>query len=221
MSERHAARWAGAAFLGLFAAASATQLRAFWWDTTALHRSMLDFQAHRKFLMGGGFARMALAFPLAVLALELPRLAGDGLRARTGGAMLGAAAIASAVAGVGQVVMGVPAEEYVRAGAVDHAIETLADSFYWLQDNLVTLSLVGLGVAAVALTPRLGRPLLVWTSRLAIAGALLTAGALMLNAPDSRNSPLYVPAFSVAVVTTFVWVAAASVVSVRGPAPAP
>ena len=203
MSERRAVAWASGALLALFTAASAGQLRAFWWDTTELHRSLLDFQVHRRLLMGSGMARMLLVFPFVALAISF---VGEERRARTSRALLALAGGLTAVAGVVQMAMGVASEEYVRAGAADHAIETLADAMYWVQDNLVTLSLICLGAAAVARTPLASPRVRVWSSRLGLVGAVAVLAAFMFNPSTSRNSPLYYPAFAVAAAGILVWI---------------
>ena len=147
MTSRRLATWAAVAAAALLVAGAATQLRPFWWDTRGPEHSIEVFGGHRALLMGGAWARILLLFPMTALGVAVPGLVdGDAMATRIGKAFATAAGVLSAVSGTVAVVIGVAAEEEVPS----RAVAVLADSVYWIQDNLLTMSLLAFAVALAA-----------------------------------------------------------------------
>lgn len=197
MTSRKVARWAAVAAAVLLVAAAVTQLRPFWWDTRGPAHSLEVFGEHRALLMGGALARMFLVFPMTVLGVAMAGLLdGDPLPARMGKALAATAGGLSAVSGAVAVVIGVTEEERL----VGPAVVALADVLYWVQDNLLTLSLVAFSAALTAVSSQLWRQevLPAWGRRAAQV-SLLGAGAVPMSfylGGAEHGSPLYaVPAF--------------------------
>ena len=197
MTSKRLAMWAAIVGAALLAAAALTQLRPFWWDTRRPEHSLGVFGQHRALLMGGAWARILLVFPMTALGVALPGLLdGDPLEARIGKAFAATAGGLSAVSGAIAVVIGVTAEERLPSPAV----VVLADSLYWIQDNLLTLSLVAFSAAMTAVSSQLWRQgaLPAWCRRAGQA-CLLAGGAVLLSfyvGGAEHGSPLYaVPAF--------------------------
>lgn len=197
MTPRRLATWAAVAAAALLVAGTVTQLRPFWWDTRRPEHSVAVFGQHRALLMGGAWGRVLLLFPMTVLGVAVAGLLdADELEARIGKAFAAAAGVLSALSGVVAVVIGVAAEEKVP----NRAVAVLADSVYWIQDNLLSLSLLAFGVALAAFSSPLWRAgeLPAWGRR---AGqvSVLAAGAVPLSfyvGGAEHASPLYaVPAF--------------------------
>lgn len=197
MTPRRLATWAAVATAALLVAGAATQLRPFWWDTRRPEHSVEVFGQHRALLMGGAWARILLLFPMTALGVAVAGLVdGDTMATRIGRAFAAAAGVLSAVSGVVAVVIGVAAEEAVP----NRSVAVLADSVYWIQDNLLTMSLIAFAVALAAFSSPLWRAgeLPAWGRRAAQV-SVLAAGAVPLSfyvGGAEHASVLYaVPAF--------------------------
>jgi len=197
VTSRQLARWAAVAAAALIAAAALTQLRPFWWDTRRPEHFLQVFGRHRALLMGGAWAHILLLFPMTALGVALPGLlADDSLQARIGKALAAAAGLLSAVSGTVAVVIGVTAEEQL----VSPAVAVLADTLYWIQDNLLTLSLIAFSAALAAFSSELWRQgeLPAWGRRAGQA-SLLASSAVPVSfyfGGAEHGSLLYaVPAF--------------------------
>lgn len=216
--------WAGLACGVLLVAATLTQLRPFWWDTHLPEHSLEVFQRHRSLLMAGAWARILLLFPVVALAVALPRLLeGDLLQVRIGAALGVVAGALSAVAGAVAVAVGVTAEEFLPIDGSSRAVAVLADCLYWVQDNVLTLSLISLCAALAAFSSPLWRDGLLpgWARRVGQVSPIL-AGAIPMSfyvGGADHASPLYaLPAFA-AEAAVVVWVATVAANLGRGAAP--
>jgi hypothetical protein len=203
----------------LLAANLALQVRPLHWDTYRVGASLEAFDAGRKWLMAGAWLRPLLLPPLALLAVGLRRRLGRGDLADAGALLLLAAGVLQVAAGAVATVLGVPAEEY-RPGAPDaHSLQVLADSLYWVQDDLVTLANLALaaGIAAFALAGRRGRAVPAWATRAGVASlVLMTAAAMSFVGviPDRAAQPWwYGPWYLAGVVAAYaagaLWLAGA------------
>jgi len=192
------ARWAAITAAVLLPAAAVTQLRPFWWDTHRPGHSLEVFEQHRVVLMGGAWARILLVFPMTALGVALTGLVdGERLEARVGKAFLATAGLLSAVSGTVAVAIGVAAEEQESGPAV----AVLADSLYWVQDNLVTLSLIAFAAALVLVSSLLcGQGALpAWGRRaaqVALIGAIAIPMSFYIGGADHRSALYSVPAFA-------------------------
>lgn len=201
MTPRRTIAWAATATAALLVVGAITQLRPFWWDTHRAEHSVQVFEQHRALLMGGAWARILLLFPMTALGIALPRLLdGASLQARLGTALAVAGGALSAVSGVAAVAIGVTAEEFVPLDGSSRALAVLADSLYWMQDNLLTLSLIAFSAALAAFSSplwRLGR-LPAWARRAGQA-SVVSASAIPLSfyveATDHGSWAYAVPAY--------------------------
>ena len=121
---------------GLLVIVSVFQLRPFRFDTRAVAVALEAFERDRTFLMNAGLLRIIVVFPATVLAVELWHRFARPITA----AFILVGGVLSVVAGVAQVLLGIPAEE-LRSGPADtHAIEVVGDVLYWAHDNFATLA---------------------------------------------------------------------------------
>jgi len=143
----------GIAFAILFVLTSAVQLKPFFWDTYNVSKSLQDFDSHRYVLMTGMWLRAILLFPAIFIAVGLYQFTEITNRyaAHVSALLMLAYGLLSTVSGWTGVVIGVPAEEYVPGAVNAHALEVLADSLFWTQDNLITMSNIALA-ASVAIS---------------------------------------------------------------------
>jgi hypothetical protein len=173
-------------------------------------QSLVDFQQLRNPLQLGAWSRITLLAPVLFLAAALRTLLEeeDPLSGYAGSLLVAASAVLGAVSGVAQSVIGVFAEDYLPAdpGARAHAIS--ADALFWIHDNLATLSLIALSVAAVTLA----RPMrkagfaewTVWAGRLALPFS--AAMSILFTLKSSRKgSLLYLVPWAGAVVLITLW----------------
>ncbi len=198
MTPRRLARWAAIVTAALLVAAVVTQLRPFWWDTRRPGHSLVVFERHRVLLMGGAWARILLVFPVTALGVALTGLVdGESLEARLAKALAATAGVLSAVSGTVAVAIGVTAEEQESGPAV----AVLADSLYWVQDNLLTLSLVAFAAALVVISSRLRDQniLPAWggaSARVALVGAIAIPMSFYIGGAAYRSALYAVPAFA-------------------------
>jgi hypothetical protein len=217
---RRMALIAGMTFVPIFLMASLLQLRPFVWDTVHPAQSLLDFQHNKNPMQLGAWSRISLLAPVVFLAVALWALLQeeDLLRARAGSLLVAASAVVGVVSGIAQSTVGVFAEDYLPGdpGARAHAIS--ADALFWIHDNLATVSLITLSVAAVTLA----RPMrkagfagwTVWAGRLALPFS--SAMALLFTLKSSRKgSLLYRVPWAGAVIFITLWVVGI-VVACRG-----
>lgn len=198
MTPRRLATWAAVATVVLLVAGAVTQLRPFWWDTRRPEHSIEVFGQHRALLMGGAWARILLLFPMTALGVAVAGLVdADTLEARIGKAFATAAGVLSVVSGAMAVVIGVAAEEEVPT----RAVAVLADSVYWVQDNLLTLSLLAFAVALAAFsTPlREAGELPAWGRRAGQASIVAVSAvplSFYIGGAEHASALYAVPAFS-------------------------
>jgi hypothetical protein len=210
---------AAAALLVLLAGCLALQVRPLHWDTYRVGASLEAFDAERRWLMAGAWLRPLLLLPLALLAAGLRRRLGRGDLAHAGALLLLAAGVLQVAAGAVGTVIGVPAEEYSPGAADAHALQVLADSLFWVQDDLVTLANLALaaGIAAFALAGRHAPGMPAWATRAGVAClALMTAAATSFVGviPDRAAQPWwYGPWYLAGVVAAYaacgLWLAGA------------
>ncbi len=183
MTPRRVTAWAAIAGILLLSAAMVTQLRPFWWDTHRVPHSIEAFERHRSLLMGGAWARIALLFPMVTLGIALPRLLDDDpLRVQLGRALAVISGGLSAVSGAVAVAIGVTAEEFALLDESSRAMAVAADSLYWVQDNLLTLSLIAFSAGLVAFASPLWRAgALPGWGRIAAQASIVLAAAIPLT----------------------------------------
>lgn len=143
---------AAAALSTFFVVSFSVQLKPFFWDTYDVSSSLQEFDSNRYILMTGMWVRAFVLIPATLLGVSLYELLEKHgpFVARSAGLFIFAYGLLSAVSGWVGVVVGVPAEEF-EPGALDaHALQVLADSLYWVQDNLITMANITLGVAVFA-----------------------------------------------------------------------
>jgi hypothetical protein len=133
----------------LLIAASTVQLKPFFWDPPHLSTSLQEFQAHRTVLMTGMWLRAMVLIPAIFLAVGLYHLfeRQDRAAAQAGALLLVAGGLLNAVSGWVGVAIGVPAERYQAEAGDAHALEVLAHSLFWVQDNLLTMANITLAGA--------------------------------------------------------------------------
>jgi hypothetical protein len=215
-----------ALLLDLLAVNLALQVRPLHWDTYQAGASLEAFDAQRKLLMAGAWLRPMLLLPLALLAAGLRRRLGGGDLARAGSLLLLAAGVLHVAAGAVATVIGVPAEEYRPGGPDAHALEVLADSLFWVQDDLVTLANLALaaGIAALAWEHRHTPGLPRWATRAGVAALpLMTAAAMSFVGvlPDRAAQPWWYGAWYLAgVIAAYAACGAWLVAVLRAPAAA-
>jgi hypothetical protein len=219
---RRMAFTAGLVFVPMFLIASLLQLRPFIWDTVHPRRSLLAFQHSKNPMQLGAWSRITLLIPLVFLATTLWALLEerDPLRVRAGSFMLGATGILGVVSGIAQSTVGVFAEDYLPTdpGVRAHALS--ADALFWIHDNLATLSLIALSVAAVTLARpmrKAGFPAwTLWAGSLALPFS--AAMAILFTLRSSRKgSLLYRVPWAGAVFLITVWVVGIIVACRRSP----
>jgi hypothetical protein len=196
------------AFAILFTVASALQLRPFFWDTIRVEESMARFSAHFRLFQAGAWARIFLLFPMLFVAVGLRSLLPDRLLVRAGTGFLLMSGILWAASGVANTAIGVAVESYLPKDPSAHAVQVLADSLFWIHDNLATLGIVVLGAGALCLSPALRyRGFPPW---LGIVGAgALGGGLAVIFLFTLRNwrfgSPLYLGPWVLAVLSVLGW----------------
>ena len=200
---------------GMLVVSLATQPRPFFFDTLEVTESIQRFDRYRIFLLGGGMLRGLLVIPTILFASALAEHLGRhrSIWLSTGKGFMSASGILFTVSGFTAVVMGVPAEEY-RLGDPDaRALEVLADSLFWIQDNLMTIAYITLALAVVgfSMTLRSAHAIPRWAFISGIAMVPLSVLALfsfaMTNPPGS-DSPFYFPAAAGVVVAFVIWLSA-------------
>jgi hypothetical protein len=201
---------AGVALVGLLLLALAVQLRPLYWDTYQAGASLERFDRLRTLLMTGAWASHAgVLFPAVVLAACLRRRltggpAGGGVGAdetlvSTGTTLLVVAGVLHAVSGAVAPVIGVPAEEF-HGTPTPHALTVLADSLFWVQDNLVTVATLTLAASAATLAwaQRANRGIPGWGVRAGLLSLPLALGIPLAFYMDLRLDHTVTPWWSAA-----------------------
>lgn len=134
-----------------FMATSVLQLKPFNWNTYDVSQSLQEFDANRYILMTGMWLRAVLLIPATLFGVGMYQLLKDtsAAAAQAGLLFVLASGLLNAVSGWVGVVVGVPAEEYQPGAPSAHAVEVLADSLYWIQDNLITMSNITLATGVL------------------------------------------------------------------------
>ncbi len=117
----------------------------------------------------------------------------------TGKAFMIAAGLLFTVSGFTAVVIGVPAEEYQLGAPEAKALEVLADSLFWIQDNLMTIAYITLALAVLgfsnALRAAQAMPRWAFISGVAmIPLSVLALFSFAMTKPPGSDSPFYFPA---------------------------
>ncbi len=200
---------------GMLVVSLAAQPRPFFFDTLDVTESIQRFDRYRVFLLGGGMLRGLLVIPTILFGIALAHHLGPprSIWLSTGTGFMSASGILFTVAGFTAVVMGVPAEEYRLGVAESRALEVLADSLFWIQDNLMTIAYITLAIAVAgfsnALRERNAMPRWAFISGIAMTPlSLLALFSFAMTDPPGSNSPFYFPAVAGLVVAFLVWLVA-------------
>jgi hypothetical protein len=205
-----AALIASAFSIPMFVAASLLQLRPFVWDTLHPGGSLIFFQRWRSVLQLGAWTRITLVIPMLFLAVSLAVLTyrRDPVRGPAGSVLVAASGMLACVSGIAQSSIGVFAEDYVPAdpGARAHALS--ADALFWIHDNLATMALIVLSIAAVTLARPLRhaglRTWATWAGRLGLP-ASVTVAILFYFRSDRGGSPRYLIPWAATVSLLVIW----------------
>ena len=200
---------------GMLVVSLATQPRPFFFDTLEVTQSIQRFDRYRIFLLGGGMLRGLFVIPTILfgtaLAEQLRRHKSIWLS--TGKGFMSASGILFTVSGFTAVVMGVPAEEYLPGAPEARSLEVLADSLFWIQDNLLTAAYITLALAVLgfsnALRARQVIPRWAFISGIAMLPlAVLALFSFAMTRPPGSNSPFYFAAVAGLVVAFLIWLTA-------------
>ena len=135
---------------GMLLVSLVTQPRPFFFDTLEVTESIQRFDRYRVLLLGGGMLRGLLVIPTILFGIALAEHLGHrSIWVSTGKAFMIAAGLLFTVSGFTAVVIGVPAEEYQLGAPEAKALEVLADSLFWIQDNLMTIAYITLALAVL------------------------------------------------------------------------
>ena len=199
---------------GMLLVSLVTQPRPFFFDTLEVTESIQRFDRYRVFLLGGGMLRGLLVIPAILFGTALAEHLGHrSIWVSTGKAFMIAAGLLFTVSGFTAVVIGVPAEEYQLGAPEAKALEVLADSLFWIQDNLMTIAYITLALAVLgfsnALRAAQAMPRWAFISGVAmIPLSVLALFSFAMTTPPGSDSPFYFPAVAGLVVAFVIWLAA-------------
>ena len=202
----------------LFVLASLVQLKPLFWDTYQVSQSLQEFDSIRYILMTGMWLRALLLFPAIFLSVGLYQLFEGHSRyyAQVAVLLMFAYGVLSAVSGWVGVVVGVPAEEFQPQSANAHALQVLADSLFWIQDNLITMANITLvsSVLIFSLLMRSDDRWPIWATSagiLTLPFMLIAASSFYLQGGilfgSNLEGPVYIVGTSGVGIALIVWIA--------------